>query len=151
MNIPGNNALVLIRNERAKGNLPSELASKAENLVERLQTEVVEFSKTAPRGDYFIAPCWSGSSHRTQIKFDPACRPSETAPLQGVEEFLDSDHVFGKWGQDIERTYKASDSKAVFQETYNQVPGLSVTVNANGTITVDPGKPAEDKWAYSLD
>lgn len=135
------NPLGLIRQEKAQGKIPASLAAKAEALVTRVEKEVFEnSSRVNAKGEYDIRPYWGTSAHQTSLKLDPQEPPTKSEPLKGVREFLDADQVFGKWGSDVKVAYSATDDKMVFQQTDDSVRNFSVTINANGTLTIDPGE-----------
>jgi hypothetical protein len=135
------NPLGLIRQEKAQGKIPAKLAAKAEALVTRVQKEVFETSsRVNAKGEYRISPYWGTSAHQTSLKLDPESPPTKSKPLRGVSEFLEADQVFGKWGRDVKVAYSATKDKMVFKETDDSVRNFSVTVNANGTLTIDPGE-----------
>lgn len=135
------NPLTLVRQERASGHIAASVADHAEKLIESVQKEAFEASKKANQdGQLNHRPYWGTSAHHTKISFDPKNAPTEAQPLQGVSEFLDSHQVYGKWGYDVARSFEADDQKLVFKETDQSVRDFSVTINANGTLTINPGE-----------
>lgn len=135
------NPITVIRENKANGQISKKLAAQAEALVERVQKEVLETSsRVNAAGEYHIRPYWGTSAHQTSIKLDPSSPPTESEPLQGVREFSDSDQVYGKWGHDSSISYEADSKHMVFRKTDDSVRNFSVTLNANGTLTIDPGE-----------